>query len=147
MIYKPAANTSATAAQRLALLTAYEAMEDAGLVAGSTQSTQKDRVGVFYGVTSNDWMETNSAQNIGILSFAHSFRRAKHIPQIPTSSLAAIERLSLAESTTSSNSAVSAGLKSAVYGLMLWYRPLSLRGYSLLIELSCNAPCLQRALA
>lgn len=52
-------------AQRLALLTAYEAMEDAGMVPESTQSTQRNRVGVFYGVTSNDWMETNSAQNIG----------------------------------------------------------------------------------
>lgn len=51
-------------AQRLALLTAYEAIEQAGIVPGATPSTQKDRVGVFYGVTSNDWMETNSAQNI-----------------------------------------------------------------------------------
>ncbi|KAF2169976.1 hypothetical protein M409DRAFT_35986 [Zasmidium cellare ATCC 36951] len=51
-------------AQRLALLTAYEAMEDAGVTPESSASTQKDRVGVFYGVTSNDWMETNSAQNI-----------------------------------------------------------------------------------
>ena len=51
-------------AQRLALLTAYEAIEEAGIVSGATPSTQKDRVGVFYGVTSNDWMETNSAQNI-----------------------------------------------------------------------------------
>lgn len=51
-------------AQRLGLLTAYEAIEHAGIVPGATPSTQKDRVGVFYGVTSNDWMETNSAQNI-----------------------------------------------------------------------------------
>lgn len=51
-------------AQRIALLTAYEAIELAGIVPGATPSTQKDRVGVFYGVTSNDWMETNSAQDI-----------------------------------------------------------------------------------
>ncbi|KAF2853068.1 ketoacyl-synt-domain-containing protein [Plenodomus tracheiphilus IPT5] len=51
-------------AQRLALMTAYEAMEQAGLVPDATPSTRRDRVGVFYGVTSNDWMETNSAQNI-----------------------------------------------------------------------------------
>lgn len=51
-------------AQRIALLTAYEAIEQAGIVPDATPSTQKDRVGVFYGVTSNDWMETNSAQNI-----------------------------------------------------------------------------------
>ncbi|KAL2170142.1 hypothetical protein VTG60DRAFT_5164 [Thermothelomyces hinnuleus] len=51
-------------AQRLALMTAYEAIEKAGIVPGATPSTRHDRVGVFYGVTSNDWMETNSAQNI-----------------------------------------------------------------------------------
>ncbi|KAI1456594.1 beta-ketoacyl synthase [Annulohypoxylon moriforme] len=51
-------------AQRLALMTAYEAIEQAGIVPNATPSTRSDRVGVFYGVTSNDWMETNSAQNI-----------------------------------------------------------------------------------
>ena len=51
-------------AQRLALLTAYEALEQAGIVTDRTTSTQRDRIGVCYGVTSNDWMETNSAQNI-----------------------------------------------------------------------------------
>ena len=51
-------------AQRLALMTAYEAIEQAGVVPDATASTRRDRVGVFYGVTSNDWMETNSAQNI-----------------------------------------------------------------------------------
>ncbi|KAI4597969.1 Type I Iterative PKS [Pestalotiopsis sp. 9143b] len=51
-------------AQRLALMTAYEAVEQAGLVPDATPSTRRDRVGVFYGVTSQDWFETNSAQNI-----------------------------------------------------------------------------------
>ena len=51
-------------AQRIALLTAYEAIEQAGIVPDGSPSTQKDRVGVFCGVTSNDWMETNSAQDI-----------------------------------------------------------------------------------
>ena len=41
-------------AQRLALLTAYEAIEQAGIVPDGSPSTQKDRVGVFFGVTSND---------------------------------------------------------------------------------------------
>nr|ALQ32764.1 putative polyketide synthase [Fusarium aywerte] len=50
--------------QRLALMTAYEAIEQAGIVPDATPSTRPDRVGVFYGVTSNDWMETNSAQSI-----------------------------------------------------------------------------------
>ncbi|KAH8200904.1 hypothetical protein TruAng_004913 [Truncatella angustata] len=51
-------------AQRLALMTAYEAVEQAGIVPDATPSTRRDRVGVFYGVTSQDWFETNSAQNI-----------------------------------------------------------------------------------
>ncbi|PPJ53310.1 hypothetical protein CBER1_00905 [Cercospora berteroae] len=51
-------------AQRLALLTATEALEQAGIVPNRTSSTQKNRVGVWYGATSNDWMETNSAQNV-----------------------------------------------------------------------------------
>ncbi|RDA96259.1 hypothetical protein CP533_1781 [Ophiocordyceps camponoti-saundersi (nom. inval.)] len=51
-------------AQRLALLTAYEALEDGGIVPGMGLAAQRDRVGVCYGVTSNDWMETNSAQDI-----------------------------------------------------------------------------------
>lgn len=51
-------------AQRLALMTAYEAIEHAGIVPGRTPSTREDRVGVFYGVTSNDWCESNSGQDI-----------------------------------------------------------------------------------
>ncbi|KAF7198010.1 Polyketide synthase CTB1 [Pseudocercospora fuligena] len=51
-------------AQRVALLTAAEALEQAGIVPNRTPSTQKHRVGVWFGSTSNDWMETNSAQNI-----------------------------------------------------------------------------------
>ncbi|TWU71000.1 t1pks [Metarhizium rileyi] len=51
-------------AQRLALMTAYEAIEHAGVVPGRTPSTQENRVGVFYGVTSNDWCESNSGQDI-----------------------------------------------------------------------------------
>ncbi|KAK7701556.1 Type I Iterative PKS [Diaporthe eres] len=51
-------------AQRLALLAATEALELAGIVPNRTPSTHKKRVGVWFGCTSNDWMETNSAQNI-----------------------------------------------------------------------------------
>ncbi|KAF4429939.1 beta-ketoacyl synthase [Fusarium austroafricanum] len=51
-------------AQRLALMTAAEALEQAGIVPDRTPSTKKHRVGVWFGSTSNDWMETNSAQNI-----------------------------------------------------------------------------------
>lgn len=51
-------------AQRLALMTVQEAVEQSGIVVDSTPSTRPDRVGVFYGVTANDWGETNSTQNI-----------------------------------------------------------------------------------
>ncbi|KAM0543067.1 hypothetical protein ACHAPJ_012516 [Fusarium lateritium] len=50
--------------QRLALETAYEALEMAGIVPDRTPSTQRDRIGVFYGMTSDDWRETNSGQNV-----------------------------------------------------------------------------------
>lgn len=51
-------------AQRLALMSAYEAIEQSGIVVDSTPSMRPDRVGVFYGVTANDWAETNSTQDI-----------------------------------------------------------------------------------
>ncbi|KAL4815331.1 conidial yellow pigment biosynthesis polyketide synthase [Aspergillus spinulosporus] len=51
-------------AQRLALLTAYEALEGAGFVPDSTPSTQRDRVGIFYGMTSDDYREVNSGQDV-----------------------------------------------------------------------------------
>ncbi|KAJ4422981.1 Type I Iterative PKS [Gnomoniopsis sp. IMI 355080] len=51
-------------AQRMALMTTYEALESAGFVADQTPSSGKDRVGVFHGVTSNDYLECNSGQFI-----------------------------------------------------------------------------------
>ena len=51
-------------AQRLALMCTYEAIEMAGLVPDATPSTQRDRIGVFFGVTSDDWREVNSGQDI-----------------------------------------------------------------------------------
>ena len=50
--------------QRLAITTAYEALEMSGFVPGTTPSTQRNRVGIFYGMTSDDWREVNSGQNI-----------------------------------------------------------------------------------
>jgi naphtho-gamma-pyrone polyketide synthase len=50
--------------QRIALETAYEALEMAGIVPDRTPSTQRDRVGVFYGMTSDDWREVNSGQDV-----------------------------------------------------------------------------------
>lgn len=51
-------------AQRLLLMSAYEAMEMSGLVPDRTASSQRDRIGVFFGVTSDDWREVNSGQDI-----------------------------------------------------------------------------------
>ncbi|WPH03598.1 Hypothetical protein R9X50_00648000 [Acrodontium crateriforme] len=50
---------------RLALVTAYEAMEMAGLVPGRTLSSRSSRIGTFYGQASDDWRELNASQNIG----------------------------------------------------------------------------------
>jgi iterative type I PKS product template protein len=50
--------------QRLMLSTGYEAMEMAGIVPDRTPSTKKDRIGTFYGQTSDDWREVNAAQDI-----------------------------------------------------------------------------------
>ena len=51
-------------AQRLAITTTYEALEMAGMVLNRTPSTQQDRIGVFFGVTSDDWREVNSGQDV-----------------------------------------------------------------------------------
>lgn len=51
-------------AQRLAIMATYEALEMAGMIPNRTPSTQQDRVGVFFGVTSDDWREVNSGQNV-----------------------------------------------------------------------------------
>ena len=50
--------------QRLALVTAYEALERAGYVANRTTATNLHRVGTFYGQASDDYREVNSAQEI-----------------------------------------------------------------------------------
>jgi acyl transferase domain-containing protein len=50
--------------QRLALSTAYEAMEMAGFVTDRTPTSMAHRVGTFYGQTSDDWREINAAQDI-----------------------------------------------------------------------------------
>lgn len=51
-------------AQRMALMSTHEALEQAGFVSNTTPSSQNDRVGVFHGVTSNDYLECNSGQDI-----------------------------------------------------------------------------------
>ncbi|KAI3545136.1 beta-ketoacyl synthase domain-containing protein [Colletotrichum abscissum] len=51
--------------QRLALVTAFEALERAGFVVGRTLSSHKTRVGTWYGQASDDYREVNTAQEIG----------------------------------------------------------------------------------
>ncbi|KAH7303307.1 hypothetical protein B0I35DRAFT_365198 [Stachybotrys elegans] len=50
--------------QRLALVTAYEALERAGYVANRTSSTDLHRIGTFYGQASDDYREVNSGQEV-----------------------------------------------------------------------------------
>lgn len=49
---------------RLALVTAYEALEMSGYVPNRTPSTKLHRIGTFYGQTSDDWREINAAENV-----------------------------------------------------------------------------------
>lgn len=58
-------------AQRLALMTTYEAIEQAGIVwpsgidgASAVPSPRPDRIGVYYGMAGNDWRECNAVQKI-----------------------------------------------------------------------------------
>jgi len=50
--------------QRLALVTAYEALERAGFVANRTAASDRSRVGTWYGQASDDYREVNTAQEI-----------------------------------------------------------------------------------
>ena len=49
---------------RLALVTAYEALEIAGYAPNRTPSTRLKRVGTYFGQASDDWRELNGSQNI-----------------------------------------------------------------------------------
>ncbi|KAL4759692.1 type I polyketide synthase [Aspergillus foveolatus] len=51
--------------QRLALVTAYEALEMAGFVPNRTPSSHLSRVGTYYGQASDDYREVNAGQKIG----------------------------------------------------------------------------------
>ncbi|KAL2062955.1 hypothetical protein VTL71DRAFT_6027 [Oculimacula yallundae] len=60
----PRESLQADPGQRLAITTAYEAMEMAGFVPDRTASSQRDRTGIFYGMTSDDWREVNSGIDV-----------------------------------------------------------------------------------
>jgi len=50
--------------QRLAIVTAYEALEQAGVVLNRTKATDAHRIGTFYAQASDDYREINTAQEI-----------------------------------------------------------------------------------
>ena len=50
---------------RLALVTVYEALEQAGYAPNRTPSTNLTRIGTYYGVASDDWREFQASQDIG----------------------------------------------------------------------------------
>ncbi|POR36607.1 Polyketide synthase [Tolypocladium paradoxum] len=50
--------------QRMAVTTAFEALEMSGYVPNRTPSTKLDRIGTFYGQASDDYREINSSQEI-----------------------------------------------------------------------------------
>lgn len=60
--------------QRLALSTAYEAMEMSGFVRDRTPTTMAHRIGTYYGQTSDDWREINAAQDIDTYFVSYHIR-------------------------------------------------------------------------
>lgn len=110
---------------RLALVTAYEALEMSGFVLNSTPSTQADRVGTFYGQTSDDWREVNAAQTIktyfipggvrafapGRISYYFGFRGPSYsVDTACSSSLAAIQVACTSLRSGECDTAVAGGL-------------------------------------
>ena len=49
---------------RLALVTAYEALEQSGYVANRTASTQLERIGTYFGQAADDYREVNQGQEV-----------------------------------------------------------------------------------
>ena len=60
--------------QRLALVTAYEALENSGFVANRTPSTSLNRVGTFYGQVADEYKEQNMAQKVDTYFIPGSMR-------------------------------------------------------------------------
>ena len=58
----PREATTTDPTHRLAILTAYEALEQSGYTPNRTPSTQLHRIGTFYGQTSDDWREIQDGQ-------------------------------------------------------------------------------------
>ena len=85
----PREATNTDPMQRLAIMTAYEALEMAGYVANRTPSTKLERIGTFYGQTSDDWREINEAQDIdtyfitgGVRAFGPVSHSSQHLRDV-----------------------------------------------------------------
>ncbi|KAE8417496.1 hypothetical protein BDV36DRAFT_309409 [Aspergillus pseudocaelatus] len=59
---------------RLALLTAYEALEQSGYVPDRTRSTRRERVSTIYGQCSDDYRECNAGQDIDMYFIPGNYR-------------------------------------------------------------------------
>ena len=72
---------------RLGLASAYEALEMAGYVPNRSPSTKLDRIGTFYGQTSDDWREINEAQDIDTYFITAGVRAFAPVSNSPEASL------------------------------------------------------------
>lgn len=107
---------------RLAIVTAYEALEMAGFVPNRTPSSQLDRVGAFYSQTSDEWQEFSSTKGVkgsgppraftpGRVSHYFNFGGPCHsVDTACTSSLAAVHRACRALQSDECDTAVVGGL-------------------------------------
>lgn len=80
--------------QRLALVTAYEALEMSGYVPNRTPSTKLDRIGTFYGGTSDDWREINAAQDVDTYFITGGVRAFGPVSESSAVATGQIQRLS-----------------------------------------------------
>lgn len=95
----PREASQADPAQRLAIMTAYEAIEMAGITPNGSPSTQKDRVGVFYGVVSCTALRFTAQANFN-RQVMTTGRSTVASALTPTSFQAAIAHSYLVASTT-----------------------------------------------
>ena len=75
---------------RLGLSSAYEALEMAGYVPNRSPSTRLERIGTFYGQTSDDWREINEAQEIDtyfITAGVRAFAPVSHDPKTSSTNI------------------------------------------------------------
>jgi acyl transferase domain-containing protein len=116
--------------QRLALITAFEALEMAGYVPNRTPSTKLDRIGTFYGQTSDDWREINEAQDIDtyfITGGVRAFGPVSWLQRPPVVHIGTDHRRGGSITTSNSLARLSAltQLAPRVWQPFSWHAPLS----------------------